>query len=118
MVASALTRRSTHQPPLGTASESHVVTAGGRRIPAESLERLERLDDTVFAALSGDAGALDKAAAEWRAAAETLDPGLLNETRAHYLKRAESRFKCSQESAEEKLTVGFAALEILGLLGD
>lgn len=118
MVASAQPRRSIPPPAPSPAWASHVVTAEGTRIPRESLERLERLDDTVFAALSGDAGALDAAADAWQEASEAIDPGLLDDTRRHYVRRARSRWQHAQQRPGEQLAVGFAALEILRLLDD
>lgn len=97
---------------------SRVVASDGRRIPRESLERLERLDDAVFGALRGDAGALEEASEAWREALRTVDERLLDETREHYVRRARSRFRTSQQQADERLTVGFAALEIMGLFGE
>lgn len=122
MVASVPSRRSIHQPAVAVGMGSHVtvsqvVGADGRRIPGDSLERLERLDDTVFAALGGDAQALDEAARAWREAQTSVDPRLLDESRRHYVGRAMSRWLCSQRQPAERLATGFAALEILGLLG-
>ncbi|QDT67184.1 hypothetical protein MalM25_00810 [Planctomycetes bacterium MalM25] len=118
MVAAKPKRRPLTKPSAGPALVSHVVAADGQRIPSDSLDRLEQLDDTVFAALSGDAGALDEAAEAWREAQAAVDNGLLNETRAHYVRRARSRWRRSQKRPGEQLAVGFAALEILGLLSD
>lgn len=118
MVAAQSKRRPLAKPSPGPALVSHVVAADGRRIPSDSLDRLEQLDDTVFAALSGDAGALDEAADAWREAQHTVDDGLLSETRAHYVRRARSRWRKSQQRPGEQLAVGFAALEILGLMAE
>lgn len=122
MVAPAETRHTIHQPALGPGlgsrgPVSQVVSADGRRIPGESLERLERLDDTVFAALGGDAKALNEASKAWQEAQAAVDQRLLNETRRHYVQRARSRWHGSQRRPAERLGSGFAALEILGLLG-
>lgn len=116
MVAPAPTRHTIHPPAAGPAWTPNVVTAEGQRIPIESLEHLEQLDDTVFAALSGDALALDAAAMAWRNASETIEPTLLDETRRHYVRRARSRWRHAKQRPREQLAVGFAALEILRLL--
>ncbi|MEO0530492.1 MAG: hypothetical protein AAF266_07925 [Planctomycetota bacterium] len=116
MVASAHRHRTVPPPAALPAWSSHVVTAEGQRIPSESLERLERLDDTVFAALAGDPGALDAAAEAWREASDAIDPGLLDDTRQHYVRRARSRWQQAKRRPGEQLAVGFAALEILRLL--
>lgn len=97
---------------------SLVVGRDGRTIPRETLERLERLDDTVFAALAGDPQALDAAAAAWTDARRSVDGRLLDEARQHYLRRAESRWQRVRRHPAERLTLGFAAQEILGLFGD
>lgn len=117
MVAPAPNRRSIHQPATVPGMGSHVVSADGRRIPGDSLERLERLDDTVFSALGGDAQALDEAARAWREAKAAVDQRLLDEARQHYVRRARARWFKSQLEPSERLADGFAALEILGLLG-
>jgi hypothetical protein len=118
MVATALNRRTLPAPPTGPVCGSHVVTGDGQQISCESLERLERLDDTVFAALSGDAAALEAVRKQWREASRAIDAALLDETREHYLDRARSRWRRSQESPSDRLTLGFAALEVLALLDD
>ncbi|TWU00697.1 hypothetical protein Pla108_16490 [Botrimarina colliarenosi] len=114
MVATALPRRMS--PPARQAEVSHVVAPDGRRIPFDSLERLEQLDDTVFAALSGDPAALETVRAAWREASGSVDAALLNETRQHYIDRAQSRWRRSQQSPSDRLTLGFAALEVLAML--
>ncbi|CAL1151141.1 unnamed protein product [Cladocopium goreaui] len=96
----------------------HVVSADGRAIPERSLEEIERLDDTVFAALAGDPGALDAAAVAWRQAHQAVDRRLLDEARTHYVRRARSRWRRAQRKPEERIAHAFAALEILGLFGE
>lgn len=97
---------------------SRVVSSDGAAISDESLERLERLDDTVFAALRGDAGALDEAGRAWRDAAAHVDARLIQQAREVYVRRARSRWRRSLQRPEERITLGFAAQEILSLLGD
>lgn len=118
MVAATLNRRPLPTQPAGPVCGSHVVTAGGRQISCESLESLERLDDTVFAALSGDAAALEELRKLWRETSHAVDADVLDETRRHYVDRAQSRWRRSQESHSERLTLGFAALEVLALFGE
>lgn len=101
-----------HQPALA----GNVVVAGGQAIPPEDLETIERLDDTIFAALEGDAQALDSAAGEWRAANQTIDPSLLDESRRQYERRAKTIWRRYERRPDQGLATGFAALEILGLL--
>lgn len=97
---------------------TRVVSDDGRRIPCDTLDRLEQLDDTVFAALSGDAQALDAAATAWQEARQEIDDRLLDQTRRHYIDRARSRWNKAQTQPEQRLAVGFAALEILDLLDE
>ena len=118
MVAATLNRRTLPTQPAGPVCGSHVVTARGRQISCESLESLERLDDTVFAALSGDAAALEAVRKLWRDASREVDADVLDETRRHYVDRAQSRWRRSQESLGDRLTLGFAALEVLALFGE
>lgn len=101
---------------MGQCLSAHVVAEDGRRISRESLDRLERLDDTVFAALAGDADALEQFGTAWRDARGAVEAELLDETRRHYLDRARSRWARSQTTPTDRLTVGFAALEVLALL--
>ncbi|MEN0110234.1 MAG: hypothetical protein AAF805_05885 [Planctomycetota bacterium] len=113
-------------PPVGGGASSrvsaggfHVVVAGGRPISRDALERLEALDDTVFDALDGDAAALDRAEAAWRDADRRIDPRLLEESRQQYVARARSRWRRSQRrGGSDRLARGFAALEVLRLLGE
>lgn len=97
---------------------ARVVAGDGRPIPCDTLDRLERLDDTVFAALAGDPQALDAAADAWREAADAVDRCLLDETRQHYVQRARSRWRRVQQEPDDRLTVGFAAEELLRLFGE
>ena len=98
--------------------QTRYVGAAGEAIPTPVIERLERLDDVVFAALSGDADALNEAPARWREALRTISPELLETTRAEYLRRAGTQWNESIRSPAARLTKGFAALEILDLLGE
>lgn len=117
MVATPRNRRHDDFPG-SSAGAGRVVSADGRAIPAASLEQLERLDDTFFAALNGDPLALDDAAKAWRQAGLEVDARLLDETRRHYVRRARSRWRRAMERPERRLAAGFAALEVLGLLGE
>jgi hypothetical protein len=56
--------------------------------PPEVLELLERIDDLVFAAISGDARALSELEVLWPVAAADLDPELVEQSREQYLRCA------------------------------
>ncbi len=54
--------------------------------PAEILEMLERIDDLVFAAISGDTSALAELEVLWPLTASELEPELVEQTREQYLR--------------------------------
>jgi hypothetical protein len=87
-------------------------------IGAAALERLEALDDAVFAALEGDPVALDRSQALWTDATRVVDARLLAESRAQYARHAQTVWDASRNSPVDSLGRAFAALEVLGLLGD
>ncbi|MGL4513201.1 MAG: hypothetical protein ACRCT8_08930 [Lacipirellulaceae bacterium] len=129
MIATPLPTRNTSRPSLapgasasgpalaGPAPGTHrVVCAWGEEIAPATLERLERLDDAVFAALRGDAAALDEAVYQWRDAVTRIDPRLLEASREVYHERAASHWCASRERPDASLPQAFAALEILALV--
>jgi hypothetical protein len=95
-----------------------VVGACGEEIAPATLERLERLDDAVFAALRGDADALDQAVGEWREARTRIDPRLLDASREVYHERAAAQWRATRERPDTSLPAAFAALEILALIAE
>lgn len=95
-----------------------VVSPGGQSISPEALEQIEQLDDTVFAALGGDAEALDRVGRRWRAAVRSLDTDLINQSRKEYVRKAKSIWRQSTGMPSARLSEGFVALELLELLGD
>lgn len=90
----------------------------GAEIAGAALERLEELDDMVFAALDGDADALDRAHELWPNVARELDPPLVAESQAQYARHARSVWDASRSNPEASLTRAFAALEVLGLVAE
>ncbi len=82
------------------------------------LDQLEELDDTIFAALEGDAAALDRSRQLWTAARREVATPLIEESQEQYAKRALMVWDASRSRPEESLTRAFAALEVLGLLAD
>lgn len=65
--------------------------------PPEVLEQLEKIDDLVFAAISGDQEALSDLVILWPRTAAELDPDLVEQSREQYLRCALSI--CSDFSA-------------------
>lgn len=94
-----------------------VVSASGRPIPQEQLELIEALDDAVFAALDGDADALDRAPGLWRKTRRLAAGFVLEESRRQYVRRAKSVWRQSRCDPGRRLAAAFAAEEVLGLVG-
>ncbi len=95
-----------------------VECANGRLIDERDLHRLEELDDAIFAALEGDADALDRSSELWRALSAEAPPALLEESREQYIRHAETVFARSRRMPQDTLGLGFAALEVLALMSD
>lgn len=95
-----------------------VVGTRGESIAPETLDRLEQLDDTVFAVLGGDPLALDQLATRWREAVQTVDASLVDESRREYVRHARSLWKRSKRQPSARLPEGFAALELLEVLSE
>lgn len=95
-----------------------VVGTRGESIPPETLDRLEQLDDTVFAVLGGDPSALDQLANRWREAVQTVDARLVDESRREYIRQARSLWKRSKRQPTVQLPKTFAALELLEVLSE
>ncbi|TWT47328.1 hypothetical protein [Botrimarina hoheduenensis] len=68
-----------------------VVTQRGQTIAPPVLERLEELDDALFAALDGDPAALDGFIRQWKAARGSTPDELLEDSRRHYVRHARAR---------------------------
>jgi hypothetical protein len=84
----------------------------------EVVRRLEELDDSVFAALEGDAAALDRSVRLWRAVTAEFDPEVVAESREQYLRRAETVWNESRTDPVGSLPRAFAAIEVMNLLAD
>ncbi len=83
---------------------------------ADIVARLEMLDDVIFAAIEGDAVAMEQAADAWHAALDELGPAAVDESRREYLRHARTVWEtlCHQPNhPPHKL---FAAIEIISLL--
>jgi len=88
----------------------------GAHLAKEVVERLEALDDVIFAAIEGDPDALESAASTWQCTLCELGPETLEESRQQYLRFAKSVWETTRERPEEPPPNPFAAIEIIGLL--
>ena len=80
--------------------------------------RLEWLDDLMFAAIDGDAAALDCAADAWRKTVDDLGASALEESRQQYLRRAQSVWKSLRAEPNHPPHKVFAAIEVISLLAN
>jgi len=85
---------------------------------ADILDRLEKLDDVIFAAIDGDADALDEAAATWQCTVEELGQETVEESRQQYLRFAKSVWESARDNSQDAESYPFAAIEIIGLLAE
>lgn len=90
--------------------------ADGNDIDPRTLEAVESLDDTVFAALSGDPGALDNARLRWTQAQRQVSPKLVDEARSHYIERAEQSWRDYRSGTVTDVMRAFAALDVMLML--
>ncbi|MGI9458297.1 MAG: hypothetical protein ACR2NU_17180 [Aeoliella sp.] len=95
-----------------------ISCAAGDVIANDVLDQLEALDDTIFAALDGDADALDRARSLLVSAHRDLHGHLFEESRRQYARRAKSVWRTYLDNPGESLTSAFAALEVLELVSD
>lgn len=87
-------------------------------IAQSALERLEELDDTIFAALDGDADALNKSRDMWSDAVQKVGGPLLAESQAQYARHAREVWDASHSRPKQSLAHAFAALEVLGMVDE
>ncbi|MEM9185899.1 MAG: hypothetical protein AAGB00_05315 [Planctomycetota bacterium] len=110
----------TKRPPREAPTGADVAVEGGngRLIQASDLALLEELDDVIFAALAGDAPALDRSARLWRRVRSVAPTALVEESREQYSRRAEE--VCQRYLAEpnETLARAFAAAEVSAMLAE
>ncbi|MCA9237287.1 MAG: hypothetical protein KDA44_17555 [Planctomycetales bacterium] len=79
-------------------------------------ERLERLDDAMFAAIDGCREALRRAESLWDDAASSLDWRLIEESREQYLRYAVDvtrRFEFDPQASAERMLL---ALDVIAML--
>lgn len=84
----------------------------------DPIARLEWLDDLIFAAIDGDASALDGAADAWRKTRDELGDTAVEETRQQYLRRAQSVWQSLRNEPNHPPHKVFAAIEIISLLAN
>ena len=86
--------------------------------PPEVLELLERIDDLVFTAISGNVRALAELEVLWPTVAGELDANLVEQSREQYLRCALSICSDNTEGNVRKPERAAAAIEVLCVLFD
>jgi len=84
--------------------------------PAEVLELLERIDDLVFAAISGDELAMTELEVLWPTVVADLDPDLVEQSREQYLRCALSICSDCVEGGVQRPEQAAAAIDVLCVL--
>jgi hypothetical protein len=82
----------------------------------EIIARLEWLDDLMFAAIDGDAAALEAATEAWREALVELGAEVVEESRRQYLRCAHGVWHALRFEPEHPPEKIFAAIEVISLL--
>lgn len=82
----------------------------------EVIARLESLDDVIFAAIDGDATALEASAGAWSSAVNELGHDTLEESRRQYLRHAQNVWDALRRQPIQPPHRIFAAIEVIGLL--
>jgi hypothetical protein len=80
------------------------------------IARLEWLDDLIFAAIDGNATALQSAAEAWQRTRDELGPEAVEESRQQYLRFAQHvwhSLRCQPNHPPHRV---FAAIEVISLL--
>jgi hypothetical protein len=85
-------------------------------LPADVIERLEALDDVIFAAIDGDPEALDAAPTTWQCTLDELGWEMVEESRQQYLRFAKSVWEDTRHHPDDPDQKPFAAIQIIGLL--
>ena len=84
--------------------------------PPEVLEMLERIDDLVFAAISGDSKALAELEVVWPLAADELVPDLVEQSREQYLRCALSIWSECVDGGVKRPERAMSAIDVLCVL--
>lgn len=80
------------------------------------IARLEWLDDLMFAAIDGDALALETLADAWRQTVDELGSDAVEESRQQYLRRAQTVWESLRHEPNHPPHKVFAAIEVISLL--
>jgi hypothetical protein len=119
------TRAHVPHPPLHLASEASVAAAARAAPPSQQiqttdpvmLERLERLDDLVFEAISGNHDSLGQLKSFWPQVHSELDGHLLAESREQYLRYALASWEeLAQRDGVRNPAMAMQSLEVLCVL--
>ena len=86
--------------------------------PAEVLEVLERIDDLVFAAISGDQAALAELQVLWPCATSELPADVVEQSREQYLRCALSIWTQAGEVHDKQPERAISAIDVLCVLFD
>ncbi|MEX0977665.1 MAG: hypothetical protein WDZ48_02365, partial [Pirellulales bacterium] len=102
----------------GSAKISHLNELADKLAeqPAEVLELLERIDDLVFGAISGDHQALAELEVLWPMAASQLDETLVEQSREQYLRCALSICSDFAEGGVQRPERALSAVDVLCVL--
>ena len=85
-------------------------------LPPEVVARLETLDDIIFPAIEGDAGALAASEPTWKQTIAELGPELIAETRSEYLRYAKATWHFLVSQTVQQPLRMLAVMKIIGLL--
>ena len=94
----------------------HPYRANHTESRPEVIARLEWLDDLMFAAIDGDAVALEAAVHAWRKTVEELGAEAVEESRRQYMRRAQSVWNSLRDNPDHPPHKVFSAIEIISLL--
>jgi hypothetical protein len=82
----------------------------------EVIARLEWLDDLMFAAIDGNATALQAAAGAWHKTRDELGADTVEESRQQYVRRAQNVWHSLRYQPNHPPHRVFAAIEVISLL--
>ena len=100
------------------ADELDALAASLAKQPMEILELLERIDDLVFSAISGDTRALAELEVLWPLTVSELEPAIAEQSREQYLRCALTICADLDEDEERRPERAVATLDVLRVLFD
>jgi hypothetical protein len=101
---------------LARRSDQHAPSALIEADSQELLDELERLDDVVFDAMSGDTRAIEEMGRMWPQLLAKLGPDRLDESREQYLRHSLSVWETCLESGLRDPDRALASLQVLSIL--